>query len=78
MGTTVPGNPHEKIEAYTLLGTALTWRGLAPGLEVQFVADNLLDSEYFHPGVRSAEDAIHVARLPQNGRTLHVRLRCDL
>jgi outer membrane receptor for ferrienterochelin and colicins len=78
MGTTVPDNPHEEIAAYTVLGTALTWRGLAPGLEVQFVADNLLDSEYFHPGVRSAEDAIHVARLPQNGRTLHVRLRCDL
>jgi outer membrane receptor for ferrienterochelin and colicins len=76
-GTTVPDNPHREVDAYAVLGSSLTWRGLAPGLELQVVADNLLDTEYFHPGVRSAEDAIHVALLPQNGRVIHVRLRCD-
>ncbi|MDP6698492.1 MAG: hypothetical protein QGH25_02505, partial [Candidatus Latescibacteria bacterium] len=76
-GTTVPGNPYAQIDAYGVLGGALTWRGMAPGLEMQVVVDNLLDSEYFHPGVRSAEDAIHVARLPQNRRTVQVRLRSD-
>jgi outer membrane receptor for ferrienterochelin and colicins len=77
VGTTVPDNPYRQIDAYGIVGGALTWGGLTPGLEVQMVVDNLLDSEYFHPGVRSAEDAIHVARLPQNGRTVQVRLRGD-
>jgi outer membrane receptor protein involved in Fe transport len=76
-GTTVPNNPYDQIDAYATVGSALTWRGALPGLEVQLVVENLFDNQYFHPGVRSAEDAIHVARLPQNGRTAYLRLRGD-
>ena len=76
-GTTVPNNPYDQIDAYATVGSALTWRGALPGLEAQLVVENLFDNQYFHPGVRSAEDAIHVARLPQNGRTAYLRLRGD-
>ncbi len=73
-GTTVPDNPLDQIDAYTIIGGNLTVRGGIPGVSLQLHVDNALDTDYYHPGVRSAEGEIHVSRLPQKGREVMLRL----
>ena len=78
VGTTVPDNPRRRIPSYTTIGGTLTVDGHIPGVSMQLRIDNALDAKYFHPGVRSAEGTIHVDRLPQNRRTMILRLLYDL
>ncbi|WP_185154504.1 TonB-dependent siderophore receptor [Fulvivirga sp. M361] len=68
-GTTVPHNPQEndQFDAYMVLNGAITYRKLLPGLDVQLVVNNLLDKEYFHPGIRSADGITQAFRTPQKG-----------
>lgn len=75
--TTVPDNPYEVIDGYTAINGAVTYAVPVEGLSLQLSVNNLLDVEYFHPGVRSAEGTIHVARLPQNGRNATMRILYD-
>jgi outer membrane receptor for ferrienterochelin and colicins len=76
-GTTVEDNPFTRIAAYTVLNGALSYDAPLPGFSVQVAMENLLDKEYFHPGVRSADGKILAARLPQNPRNAVLRLRYD-
>jgi iron complex outermembrane receptor protein len=72
--TTVRENPFDSIDAYAVLNGALTYQNLVPGLDLQVTVNNILNREYFHPGVQVA-DGIHLAtRLPQNRRNTMLRL----
>ncbi len=75
-GTTVPSNTFTEIDAYTVVNAAVTYRGTGgvfQKLKLQLAAQNLLDEEYHHPGIRQAGTAF-AARLPQPGRSLFFRL----
>jgi outer membrane receptor protein involved in Fe transport len=71
--TTTQTNPFSKIDGYLTLNGAVTWKHAASGLKVQLSADNLLDRQYFDPGVRQA-GRDYAARIPQAGRTLNLRI----
>ena len=75
--TTIEENPHDRIDAYTILNGALTYRDIVPGLSMQLVVQNVLNANYFHPGVRSADGKILASRLPQNTRNMMLRLLMD-
>jgi len=77
VGTTVRDNPRNKINSYTLLNGAVTYQNLYPGLTLQLAIDNLTDTEYFDPGVRSADGDYYASELPQNRRSLMLRLFYD-
>ena len=73
-GTTVPTNPLSEVGDYFATHTAVTYRGLlARGLDLQLYVENLLDADYYHPGVRQA-GADFAARVPQPGRSAYLRL----
>lgn len=74
-GTTVPTSPFRKIGSYFVADLALTYRKLfGRALDVQLLVNNLLDEDYYHPGVREAGGGTFVPRVPQAGRSAFLRL----
>lgn len=82
--TTVKDNPIDTVQAYqifdgalTLNGAALTTndKGFLAGLRVQFVMNNILNKEYFHPGARAADGIILTSTIPQETRHYFLKLQ---
>ncbi len=67
-GTSGSSNPQQRFDAFLTLNTNLTYRNLLPGLTVQATVNNLLDKEYFVPGIRAADVYLFASRLPQDRR----------
>ncbi|TAE00762.1 MAG: TonB-dependent receptor [Bacteroidetes bacterium] len=74
--TTVGENPFDKVDPYLNVNTTISYEVLK-GLNLQMIINNLLDSEYFDPGIRSANAKLYAPLLPQNRRTLQIRLAFD-
>jgi outer membrane receptor for ferrienterochelin and colicin len=74
--TTISKNPNDKIPAYTIFSGAVTYQ-LIKGLALQLYVNNILNKEYFHPGVRSAEGSYNAAIIPQNERNFMTKLLVD-
>lgn len=83
---TVVTNPVEKIDAYLVTNINLQYKNLfrAKGLTLSFAINNALDTEYYHPGVVSAnagEDTTseslgwYSSRIPQPGRNYMLTLK---
>ncbi len=53
--------------SYALLSGAIAYRDLIPGLDVQLVVNNLTNTEYEDPGIRSADGEERAYRTPQKG-----------
>ncbi len=76
-GTTVDKNPYTEIPNYAILGAALGYRGLLPGLDLQLSVENLFDSLYYDPSLRNPSGFPIAARIPQPGRTVYLHLRAS-
>lgn len=74
-GTTVDRNPYDKIDNYAVAHLTASYRKILPGLDLQFVINNLFDNEYFDPSLRNPSGFPIAARIPQPGRTFFVSLR---
>lgn len=70
--TTVPTNP-ETFEPYAVLNGAVSFTFSKLGLMAQLSAFNILDTEYFSPGLDYATGDL-ASKLHQNGRNLHLSL----
>ncbi len=76
--TTVKGNPFSSIDSYFIMnGTVGYFNAFDTGLSLQLICNNILDAEYYDPGVRSADNLIYASRIPQNERNLTLRLVAD-
>jgi outer membrane cobalamin receptor len=71
--TTISSNPYNKIDAYTILHSSITYN-INKNLSLQGTINNILNTEYFHPGVRSANGEYYAARLPQNERNIQLKI----
>jgi outer membrane receptor protein involved in Fe transport len=68
-GTSGSSNPQTFFPAFFLLNTNLTYHNLlVNGLSVQVSVNNLLDKEYFVPGIREANNILIASRFPQDRR----------
>lgn len=77
--TTVSGNPLTEIDGYLLLSGAIGYMNMFDtGVSAQITCNNILDLEYYDPGVRSADNVIYASRVPQNERNVMFRLMLDL
>jgi len=76
--TTIIDNPLNQIDGFMLLNGAVTYNNFVPGLSLQLVVNNILNKEYFHPGIRSADGIQYAAFLPQYRRSFFVRVLFDL
>lgn len=74
-GTTADTSPLTSIPAYTILNGTISYthKNLA-GFTLQLVVNNILDKEYFHPGIRTADGNTYAPTLPQNSRNMSARL----
>ncbi len=71
--TTISGNPYDFIDAYFVLNGAVTYN-IWKGISIQASVFNILDKEYYHPGVRSANGTYYASRIPQYRRNIYGKL----
>jgi len=71
--TTISSNPNDVIDAYMIINGAITYN-IYKGLSLQIAANNILDTEYFHPGVRSADGDYYASEIPQYRRNFLLKL----
>ena len=50
VGTTVPANPFDQMDASTTADATVSYRDLLPGATLQLIVDNLLDANIYDPG----------------------------
>jgi len=78
-GTTVASNPYKQFGNYAILNGSIQYRSkIIKGLIAQMSINNILDTEYFHPGVRTADGATLSSRFPQDRRNYMLRLIYEL
>ncbi|MGB0862254.1 MAG: TonB-dependent receptor plug domain-containing protein [Saprospiraceae bacterium] len=75
--TSVPGNLDD-FPAYAIFNGALSYHLKRFNLHFDFMVNNILNKQYYSPGVRAADNTRFSSSLPQKGRNLHVRLRFRL
>lgn len=56
-----------KVNAYNILGANIIYRGVVKGLNLTFNIDNILNTKYYNPGVRSANGYSYNAQVLQPG-----------
>lgn len=71
--TTISENPYRKIGSYLIFHSTLNY-SIYKGLSLQITGRNILDTEYFHPGVRNANGDYYAARIPQNRRNIMAKI----
>lgn len=74
--TTVSSNPLDKIDAYFILNSAISYR-IYKNISAQIIINNILDKEYFDPGVRSANGIYYASKMPQNKRNFLLKLNLN-
>jgi outer membrane receptor for ferrienterochelin and colicins len=74
--TTVANNPLDRIDPYLIFNASASYR-FYENFTLQLIGNNLLDTEYFHPGVRSANGTYYASRIPQYERHFFLRLLFD-
>jgi len=75
--TSVSANPGD-FPATVLFNSAVMYKKLLPGLDVQFNINNLFDLQYSDPGIRSADGDFYSYRTPQRGRNFLIRFIYEL
>jgi outer membrane receptor for ferrienterochelin and colicins len=75
VGTTVDRNPYTEMPDYAILGGAVTYRRLVPGIDLQLSFENLFDTLYYDPSLRNPSGFPIAARIPQPGRTVYLQIR---
>lgn len=76
-GTTVDKNPYTEIPNYAIVGAAVGYRRLLPGLDLQLSVENLFDTLYYDPSLRNPSGFPIAARIQQAGRTVYLHLRAS-
>ena len=74
--TTISSNPFNSIDPYLDFNASVNqkvWKSISAQLSIF----NVLNTEYYHPGVRSANGSYYAARIPQYERNLMLKLMLD-
>jgi len=67
-------NPITEFDPFVVLNSSLSASNFIKKLSVSLSVNNLLDTEYFVPGVRDADGVRYASRLPQYRRTFYLSL----
>ena len=76
-GTTVTGNP-DNFPAFMVFNSAVSYKLKDYGLTIQAIANNVLNTHYYSPGLRDADGFRFSSSLPQNRLNIHLRVRWDM
>ena len=75
-GTSVATNPGD-FPAVALLNATVTWQNPIKGVDIQLRCNNIFNTEYSDPGVRSADGTLYSYRTPQLKRNFLIRILYD-
>lgn len=75
--TSVSANPFTNIAGYALLNATLGYR-VVKGILIQAGCNNIADTKYYSPGMRTADGAVYAPRIIQPGRNYIARIIFDL
>lgn len=76
-GTSGSSNPITRFKPIYVLNSTLTYHNILNMLSLQVQVSNVLNHEYFVPGIRAAEGFTSASRYPQEGRVFSVGLLFD-
>jgi outer membrane receptor protein involved in Fe transport len=76
-GTSGSSNPITRFAPVYLLNSAVTYQNILNKISLQVQVSNVLNNEYFVPGIRAAEGVTSASRYPQEGRTFSIGLLID-
>jgi len=71
-------NPITEFEPFVVLNSSLSASNFIKDLSISLSVNNILDTEYFVPGVRDADGVRYASRFPQFGRTFNLSLTYKL
>ncbi|NIJ53946.1 TonB-dependent receptor plug domain-containing protein [Dyadobacter arcticus] len=77
VGTSGSSNPITHFASIYLLNSAITYHNLLNLVSLQFQVSNILNKEYFVPGIRAAEGVTSASRYPQERRVFSIGLLID-
>jgi len=77
VNTSVPSNPNTKISGFELLNATVGYRVIKTVL-VQFGCNNILNTTYYTPGVRTADGATYAPSVIQPQRNYMAKIIVDL
>lgn len=75
--TSVPSNPLHVIPAYEILNATVGYRVVKP-LLIQVGCNNILNQEYYSPGVRAADGVQYASKVEQPLRNYYIKLIANL
>ncbi len=78
LGTSGSNNPITRFDPYLIFNAAITYQNVIKGMSLQLTANNLLDTEYFVPGIRAADNISFASRFPQDRRYIALGVLFDL
>lgn len=78
LGTSGSNNPITRFSPYLIFNAAITYQNIIKGLSLQLTVNNLLDTEYFVPGIRAADNISFASRFPQDRRYIALGVLFDL
>ncbi|CAG5069291.1 Vitamin B12 transporter BtuB [Dyadobacter sp. CECT 9623] len=76
-GTSGSSNPITHFKPIYLLGSTITYQNILSKVSLQLQISNILNNEYFVPGIRAAEGITSASRYPQERRVFSVGLLID-
>jgi len=77
LATSGSSNPITSFDPIFLLHSAVTYQNLVKGVSLQLQISNILNTEYFVPGIRAAEGVTSASRYPQERRTVSFGILID-
>lgn len=77
INTSVPGNPLSKVPGYGLLNATIGYE-ILKGVLLQAGCNNILNTQYASPGVRTADDISYPSSVPQPLRNYYIKLIASL
>ena len=76
-GTTITAN-QDDFPAYVVFNSAVSYTFKKYGLTIQGVVNNVLNENYYSPGLRVADNYHFSSSLPQKRRNIHLRIRLNI
>ena len=71
---TWPSNPLPEVPSYAVTNVGISYLDILPGVTAQLVINNIFNTTYADPGVRTADNTRFASSIPQPGRSIFVKL----
>jgi outer membrane receptor for ferrienterochelin and colicins len=75
--TSINTNPYDNIDGFALFNGTVSAK-LSKRISIQYICNNIFDTEYYSPGIRAADGKQYAARVPQQMRNMYIRIVANI